>query len=93
MLAARSVFRTSLRASALRSTASFATYSREKPHLNIGTIGHVDHGKTTLTQAITTVLAEKGWSAPMNYEDIDKAPEVGDGVKCVKSCGQVVRTM
>ena len=43
--------------------------------MNIGTIGHVDHGKTTLTQAISTVLAEKGWCKPMSYEDIDKAPE------------------
>jgi elongation factor Tu len=40
-----------------------------------GTIGHVDHGKTTLTQAITRVLAEKGWSEAMSYEQIDKAPE------------------
>ena len=43
--------------------------------MNIGTIGHVDHGKTTLTQAITKVLSEKGWSEAMSYEDIDKAPE------------------
>lgn len=50
-------------------------YIREKPHVNIGTIGHVDHGKTTLTQAITKVLSEKGWSKSMSYEDIDKAPE------------------
>lgn len=56
---------------------SFATdtFSRDKPHVNIGTIGHVDHGKTTLTQAITKVLSEKGWSDAMSYEDIDKAPE------------------
>jgi len=51
------------------------TYNREKPHVNIGTIGHVDHGKTTLTQAITKVLSEKGWSKSMSYEDIDRAPE------------------
>lgn len=50
-------------------------FSREKPHVNIGTIGHVDHGKTTLTQAITRVLSEKGWSEAMTYEDIDRAPE------------------
>ena len=58
-------------------TRNFAadTYDRTKPHVNIGTIGHVDHGKTTLTQAITKVLSEKGWSAAMSYEDIDKAPE------------------
>eukprot|EP00591_Stephanopyxis_turris_P008230 CAMPEP_0195507540 /NCGR_PEP_ID=MMETSP0794_2-20130614/970_1 /TAXON_ID=515487 /ORGANISM="Stephanopyxis turris, Strain CCMP 815" /LENGTH=422 /DNA_ID=CAMNT_0040634261 /DNA_START=42 /DNA_END=1310 /DNA_ORIENTATION=- len=56
---------------------SFATdiYDRTKPHVNIGTIGHVDHGKTTLTQAITKVLSEKGWSQAMTYEDIDRAPE------------------
>jgi len=55
--------------------SSQETYSRDKPHVNIGTIGHVDHGKTTLTQAITKVLSEKGWSKSMTYEDIDKAPE------------------
>ncbi|GAX23878.1 elongation factor Tu [Fistulifera solaris] len=55
---------------------SFATqFNRDKPHVNIGTIGHVDHGKTTLTQAITKVLSEKGWSKSMSYEDIDRAPE------------------
>eukprot|EP00977_Amphora_coffeiformis_P011327 scaffold2726_cov167-Amphora_coffeaeformis.AAC.5 len=52
-----------------------ASFSRDKPHVNIGTIGHVDHGKTTLTQAITKVLSEKGYSKAMTYEDIDKAPE------------------
>lgn len=50
-------------------------FDRSKPHVNIGTIGHVDHGKTTLTQAITKVLSEKGWSESMTYEDIDRAPE------------------
>jgi len=50
-------------------------FNRDKPHVNIGTIGHVDHGKTTLTQAITKVLSEKGWSKAMTYEDIDRAPE------------------
>jgi hypothetical protein len=50
-------------------------FKRDKPHVNIGTIGHVDHGKTTLTQAITKVLSEKGWSEAMSYEDIDRAPE------------------
>jgi len=55
---------------------SLATsFSRDKPHVNIGTIGHVDHGKTTLTQAITKVLSEKGFSKAMSYEDIDRAPE------------------
>ena len=43
--------------------------------MNIGTIGHVDHGKTTLTQAITKVLSERGWCKSLSYEDIDKAPE------------------
>lgn len=52
-----------------------ANYDRSKPHVNIGTIGHVDHGKTTLTAAITKVLAEKGQSELFSYEDIDKAPE------------------
>jgi len=51
------------------------TFNRDKPHVNIGTIGHVDHGKTTLTQAITKVLSEKGYSQAMTYEDIDRAPE------------------
>jgi len=51
------------------------TFQRNKPHLNIGTIGHVDHGKTTLTSAIHHVLAKKGLAKALNYEDIDKAPE------------------
>ncbi|MBP6098464.1 MAG: elongation factor Tu [Candidatus Levybacteria bacterium] len=51
------------------------TFNRNKPHLNIGTIGHVDHGKTTLTAAITTVLAKKGFAEARKYEDIDNAPE------------------
>jgi len=50
-------------------------FERTKPHVNIGTIGHVDHGKTTLTAAITTVLAAKGKAKAQRYEDIDKAPE------------------
>jgi elongation factor Tu len=50
-------------------------FDRTKPHVNIGTIGHVDHGKTTLTAAITKVLAETGGATFMAYEDIDKAPE------------------
>jgi elongation factor Tu len=50
-------------------------FDRSKPHVNIGTIGHVDHGKTTLTAAITMTLAEANGSIAMNYEDIDKAPE------------------
>ncbi|MAY84752.1 MAG: elongation factor Tu [Flavobacteriales bacterium] len=51
------------------------TFDRSKPHLNIGTIGHVDHGKTTLTAAITTVLAKKGFSEQVAFDKIDNAPE------------------
>ncbi|PKP08735.1 MAG: elongation factor Tu [Bacteroidetes bacterium HGW-Bacteroidetes-4] len=51
------------------------TYQRIKPHVNIGTIGHVDHGKTTLTAAITKVLAEKGLSEMRSFDSIDNAPE------------------
>ena len=51
------------------------TFDRSKPHLNIGTIGHVDHGKTTLTAAITTVLANAGLSELRSFESIDNAPE------------------
>src|SRR6516225_2806477 len=50
-------------------------FQRNKPHCNIGTIGHVDHGKTTLTAAITKVLAEKGQAQFTAYDQIDKAPE------------------
>jgi elongation factor Tu len=50
-------------------------FDRSKPHVNIGTIGHVDHGKTTLTAAITKVLSEKGYAQFEDYADIDKAPE------------------
>ena len=50
-------------------------FERNKPHVNIGTIGHVDHGKTTLTAAITNVLAKKGQAEAQNYGDIDGAPE------------------
>jgi len=52
-----------------------ATFDRSKPHFNIGTIGHVDHGKTTLTAAITTVLAKKGLSELRDFSSIDNAPE------------------
>ena len=50
-------------------------FERNKPHVNIGTIGHVDHGKTTLTAAITTVLSKKGFAQAFDYAAIDKAPE------------------
>ncbi|MFT4804837.1 MAG: elongation factor Tu [Psychroserpens sp.] len=52
-----------------------ATFDRSKPHLNIGTIGHVDHGKTTLTAAITKVLADAGFSEARSFDQIDNAPE------------------
>lgn len=52
-----------------------AKFERTKPHINIGTIGHVDHGKTTLTSAITKVLSNRGLAEAKNYEEIDKAPE------------------
>ncbi|WP_061995578.1 elongation factor Tu [Clostridium sp. ATCC 25772] len=52
-----------------------AKFERSKPHVNIGTIGHVDHGKTTLTAAITTVLANRGFAEAFKYDEIDKAPE------------------
>jgi elongation factor Tu len=50
-------------------------FARTKPHVNVGTIGHVDHGKTTLTAAITLCLAEKGWSVFRSFDSIDNAPE------------------
>jgi len=52
-----------------------AKFERTKPHVNIGTIGHVDHGKTTLTSAITLVLSKVGFAKPLAYEQIDSAPE------------------
>src|SRR5437868_11523329 len=50
-------------------------FDRSKPHVNVGTIGHVDHGKTTLTAAITTVLAQKGLASVRSFDSIDNAPE------------------
>jgi len=50
-------------------------FERKKPHVNVGTIGHIDHGKTTLTAAITKHLAKKGWAAYVPFDQIDKAPE------------------
>ena len=52
-----------------------AQFERNKPHVNVGTIGHVDHGKTTLTAAITTILSKKGFAEAKGYADIDAAPE------------------
>ena len=54
---------------------SKAKFERNKPHVNVGTIGHVDHGKTTLTAAITLILAKSGGAEAQKYEDIDAAPE------------------
>ncbi len=54
---------------------SKAKFVRDKPHVNVGTIGHVDHGKTTLTAAITKVLAQKGQATFVSFDEIDKAPE------------------
>ena len=50
-------------------------FERTKPHMNVGTIGHIDHGKTTLTAAITKVLAKKGMAQFTPFDQIDKAPE------------------
>ena len=56
--------------------ATKETFKRDKPHVNVGTIGHVDHGKTTLTAAITTILAKKGMgNTAKKYDEIDAAPE------------------
>jgi elongation factor Tu len=51
------------------------TFNRTKPHVNVGTIGHVDHGKTTLTAAICTVQAAKGFGKPVSYDEVAKASE------------------
>lgn len=51
------------------------TFKRDKPHLNVGTIGHIDHGKTTLTAAITSILAKRGLAQEKKYDEIDNAPE------------------
>ena len=52
-----------------------AKFERSKPHVNVGTIGHVDHGKTTTTAAISKVLSEKGLAEKVDFENIDQAPE------------------
>lgn len=54
---------------------AFSKFVRDRPHLNVGTVGHVDHGKTTLTSAITKILSETGGSSFLDYKSIDKAPE------------------
>ena len=61
-------------------------FERNKPHVNIGTIGHVDHGKTTLTAAITNVLAKKGQAEVQNYADIDGAPEERERGITINTC-------
>jgi elongation factor Tu len=58
-----------------RSVFGFAKYNRDKPHINVGTIGHIDHGKTTLTSAITKYLSKKAMAKYMEYGMIDRAPE------------------
>ncbi|VEU20172.1 DEKNAAC100980 [Brettanomyces naardenensis] len=70
-VARRSAFKSAFTVPAVR----FASFTRTKPHVNIGTIGHVDHGKTTLTAAITKILAEEGGAQFLDYSSIDKAPE------------------
>ncbi|HMT74564.1 MAG TPA: elongation factor Tu [Chitinophagaceae bacterium] len=55
--------------------ATKETFKRDKPHVNVGTIGHIDHGKTTLTAAITSILAQKGLAEVKKYDEIDAAPE------------------
>ena len=68
-------WRRSLPASWTTTARHYDVNSRSKEHLNIGTIGHVDHGKTTLTAAITKVLAEVGGAEAVAFDQIDKAPE------------------
>ncbi|GMF34752.1 unnamed protein product [Phytophthora fragariaefolia] len=75
MVFLRQLLATSAAAGRRAATRSMATFDRSKPHLNVGTIGHVDHGKTTLTAAITKVLSETGGAEFTSYADIDKAPE------------------
>ena len=61
-------------------------FVRNKPHCNIGTIGHVDHGKTTLTAAITKVLAEASGGKSVAYDEIDKAPEEKERGITISTC-------
>lgn len=65
---------------------SKAKFERKKPHVNVGTIGHVDHGKTTLTSAITSVLAKKGWAEAKRYDQIDAAPEEKERGITIATC-------
>ncbi len=63
-----------------------AKFERKKPHVNVGTIGHVDHGKTTLTSALTTVLAKKGFAEAKRYDQIDAAPEEKERGITIATC-------
>ena len=65
-------------------------FERKKPHVNVGTIGHVDHGKTTLTSAITKVLSLKGLAEVMAYDQIDKAPEEKELRFAIREGGRTV---
>lgn len=65
---------------------SKAKFERKKPHVNVGTIGHVDHGKTTLTSALTTVLAKKGFAEARRYDQIDAAPEEKERGITIATC-------
>jgi len=65
---------------------SKAKFERTKPHVNVGTIGHVDHGKTTLTSAITTVLSKKGFAEAKRYDQIDAAPEEKERGITIATC-------
>ncbi|MEW6228647.1 MAG: elongation factor Tu [Bacillota bacterium] len=61
-------------------------FERTKPHVNVGTIGHIDHGKTTLTSAITLVLSKKGWASYKKFEEIDNAPEERERGITIATC-------
>ena len=61
-------------------------FERNKPHVNIGTVGHVDHGKTTLTAAITKVMSEASGGDAIAYDDIDKAPEERERGITINTC-------
>src|SRR3954447_6674582 len=70
-----------------------AKFERTKPHVNVGTIGHVDHGKTTLTAAITAIQAKKGLAQFTAYDQIDKAPEERERGAGGRGGGRIFRPM